>query len=534
MRKTLALALALMMLLSAVPFSAFAQEAAYDWLLDTTPITLTLFEDWPTTVVDDENSLALKRIEEITGVRLERQFPVAWDGQQLALMLASDSLPDIIVIETGASWRSPFIEQARQAGAIWAYDDLIEQYAPNFKDLVAPEYFEMFKSEDGKTYEYVNAINTAIAQEKKQEFGAVGSAGATLIRGDFYEVVGSPDVSTPDGFIDALKKLKEAYPDRIPFITPADVWKSPISDFSAQFGVPPYHVEEGKVYDQLKAPSAVEAAVFLNRLAREGLMPKEAILEGTDVQAMVFNGEVISYWWNTRDEGKVPDDNPETTYTSLPPFTSWHSYNSATVGGWKTILISKKCKNPDRAVRLMEFMASEEGHRVLYWGNLGESPANGGSWSGDMANGPHYYLDEKGKPTYYQEYWAAKLADWDGVAVQSGLKEICYGEDSYYANVQTWMTDDPVAQKEALYYTGKTDYTPWFGIKVVSGSEEDNILTKIKMIKKNYVASVAFAKSEEECRSQYAAMLQEMEDAGLAQLEAYYTAQYEELMAKYN
>lgn len=533
MRRPLALVLALLLMLLTLPTLSMADESQHDWLLDTTPITLTLFEDWPNTNVNDADSIALKNLEKVTGVWLERSFPVAWDGQQLVLMLASNSLPDIMVIEAGAQWRSSFIEQAREADAIWAYDDLIEQYAPHFKELVAPEYFTMFQSADGKTYEYVNAINTALAQEKKKAYGVVGGAGATLVRKDYFDEIGAPDVSTPDTFIAALKAMQEKHPDLVPFITPADTWKSPIGDFAAQFGVPPYTLDGDTLRDQLKDPSALEAALFVNRLAREGVLPKEAILEGTDVQAQVFNGQVLSYWWNTREEGKVPDDNPDTIYTSLEPFTTWHNYNTSTVGGWKTILISKSCKNPERAVRVLEFMASEAGHQLLYWGNLGKSPAQGGVWSGDLENGPHYYLDERGKPTYYQEYWAAKLADWDGVALKSGLKEIAYGEDAYYANVQTWITDDPVAQKEAKYYGGKTDYTPWFGIKPIAGTPEDDILNKIKMIKKNYVATIVFAQTEEVCRGKYAEMLAEMEAAGLAQLEAFYTQRYTELKAIY-
>ena len=533
MRKSLSLLLALLLVLGLAPTAALAEESQFDWLLDTSPVTISLFEDWPTTNVDDANSIAIKNIENITGVKLERSFPVAWDGKDLMFGLISGSLPDIIVMETSAEWRASFVDQARQADAIWAYDDLIEQYAPHFKELVAPEYFEMFKSEDGKTYEYVNAINTALAEEKKQEFGVVGGSGATIVRKDYFDEIGAPDVSTPDGLIAALKAMQEKHPDLVPIMTPADIWRSPMGDFGAQFNVPPYYVNDGKVLDQMKSENALTTTLFVNRLAREGLLPKEALIEGTDVQAMVFNGQLLSYFWNTREEGKVPDDNPDTIYTSLPPFSTWGGYKTSTIGGWKTILISKNCKNPERAIRLLEFMASEEGHRVLYWGIEGDAPENGGVWSEDFANGPHYYIDAQGKPTYYPEYWAAKLADWDGVALKSGLKEICYGEDAYYANVQTWNSEDPVAKKEASFYGGKTEYAPWFAIKTIPGSEEDNILARIKIIKKNYVAPIVFAESEEVCKAEYDKMLLEMEEAGLETLEAFYTAEYESLLAKY-
>lgn len=541
MKKLFALLLSAMLLLSCMT-SAMAyewiteyDESLYDWKTNTEPVTLTLFEDYPNTSVDDENSLGMKKLIENTGVTLQRSFPVAYDGTQIMLMLASNSLPDIIVMENSAEWLDSFVQQAVASDSIWSIDELVEKYAPNFKSLVAPEYFENFKEEDGKTYRITNSINTAKATEAKSAYGVVGGASSTLVRMDIYEEIGSPDMSTPDGFVEALKAMKEKYPDRVPYITPGDVWNSAAAVFGPQFGMAPYLVkEDGTVTDQLYSDEARQAALFANRLAREGLMVRESLIPTTNVSAMVFNGEVMAYFWNTREEGKVPDDNPETYFHSMPPFATYKTYQSPSVGGWKTIMISKNCEHPDRAILALEFMLSQEGNRILYWGNEGASPANGGSWSGDFANGPHYYLDEDGKPTYYADFWTAKCADWDGTAVKSGLKEICYGEDAYLSNVMTWMKDDPISQMEASYYSGKSEYTPWFSIRVPANTDLADIQASIKIIKADYVAKIVFADTEEESIKAYDEMLSKMEKAGQAKLDEFYTETYTTLWAKYN
>ncbi|MDR1531145.1 MAG: extracellular solute-binding protein [Clostridiales bacterium] len=510
---------------------AAAVDVRFDWLLDTSPVTLRLFEDWPGGV-DDPSLLGIQKLQAATGVTLRRSYPTAWDGQELILMLASDSLPDIIVMENGAAWKSNFIQQARDAGKIWAYDDLIEQYAPHFKELAAPEYFEMFKSDDGKTYEYVNAIRTSLYSQKSEEYGVVGHPSAVLVRQDYYDESGAPDMTTPDGFINGLKKMRDAHPNLIPLITPWDTWGSPLGNFGEQFGVAPYYAADGRIYDQLRSPAALETVLFINRLTREGLMPKESIIEGTDVQALVFNGEVISYLWGTLEEGKVPDDNPDTIYAFLKPLNTWKRYDTASIGGWKSILISKKCEYPDRAVRLLEFMASEEGHKTLYWGEEGPAPSEGGAMA-DLAKGPHYYIDASGKPTHYAEYLAEKAADWDGAALKSGLRQICYGEDSYFRDVVTWNNDDPLTIKEKEIYGGKIEYVPEMSIRVQPDTPEEEIKIRVDQIKRDAVAGILFAETEAACRAAYDGMLQELEEAGLAALEDYYTAQFAELSAIY-
>jgi len=254
MKKLFALLLSAVILLSctsgalAYEWITDYDESLYDWRTNTTPVTLTLFEDYPNTTVDDENSLGMKKLIEHTGVTLDRSFPVAYDGTQIMLMLASNSLPDIIVMENSAEWLDSFVQQAVASDSIWCIDDLIEQYAPNFKSLVAPEYFENFKEEDGKTYRITNSINTAKATEAKSAYGVVGGASCTLVRMDIYEEIGSPDMSTPDGFVAALKAMQEKYPDRVPYITPGDVWNNAASVFGSQFGVAPYLVKEDGTY----------------------------------------------------------------------------------------------------------------------------------------------------------------------------------------------------------------------------------------------------------------------------------------------
>ncbi len=499
-----------------------------DWELDTSPVTLEVFEDWPSDRESIYETPVYKRVVQDTGVSLKISTPVSFDGQKLSLMLASNSLPDLIQLESGAAWCNTFINQAVEAGKLWSFDELAEQYAPKFKSLVQPEYFNNFKSPDGKTYKYVTAINTQQTKDMKIKYGAIGAQNAVLIRKDLYEEAGSPDVTTPDGLINALKAISAKHKDLIPYTTPFDGWNNPTGPWAAQLGLAPYYLKDGKLYFGMRAPEARQVISFVNKLTTSGLMPKEALTDSPDIcQKRVLNGEVISYHWNTFEEGKTVENKPDESYMALPPFTTFKSYDTSSLGGWKVMIIPKTSKLADRTIRYMEYLASPKGQEAVWWGVKGEAPEQGGKYSGDLLKGPHYYMLGD-KPTFYPEFWAAKLADWDGVGKKTGIEGIPYAADSYQSFCPQWNPDDPKSKKAKELYADRIVYASEFSIQIQSDTEEGVINSKIGEIMKQYLARILFASNEQEALKQFEAMLSECDSAGLPKLEEYYNKVYQE------
>ncbi len=534
MKKFLALLLALTLALGVSNAFAFEwlltyDESQYDWLLDTSPVTLEIRTS-DTSVYDDESCKSIKTLADATGVTIKRTSTGDNDGTGLTLALAANELPDIIVTEASADFLNNFMAQAIATDSIWALDDLIELYAPHFKELVDPEQFTEYQWEDGKTYKFVNAITSARYLEARALSGSVGTPAANLIRQDWYDEIGRPEMTTPETFIDALLKIKANHPDCYAWVGPTDNWSSPYSQYDAWFGRPPYFMDENKqVHDNAFTPEAREAAMFTNRLYREGLLTKEDILDSFDVQANVFAGKIACYKWNTAEDGKKVDG-VDTCYNVIRPFDSFKTYSTSSIGGgWKAIMISKNCKYPDRAIRLLEFMTSQEGSRVLYWGIEGPKPEDGGAFNeDDYAAGPHYFINDEGRPTFYPGYIAAQNADWDGSHKKAGLHELWYGENSLYNNMVNWDTSSDFEKLKSDYYGGKVSIPmSQFSIKVPDSDEElQEIRSRINQIKKNYVASVVYAETEEEASAQFDAMLNEITNAGESKLSECYTQQY--------
>ena len=62
------------------------------------------------------------------------------------------------------------------------------------------------------------------------------------------------------------------------------------------------------------------------------------------------------------------------------------TYNGRNSLGWDAIGITKNCKNPEKAMQFINFLASEEGQYLLMWGIEGKS------WN--MVDGKHKPTDD--------------------------------------------------------------------------------------------------------------------------------------------
>ncbi len=96
---------------------------------------------------------AYQELERRTGIHIDFQHPaVGQDAEQLSLLLASGTYPDIIQTDWLNIKGGP--SQAIQDRVILKLNDLIEQYAPNIKQLYAkhPDWRKMTRTDAGEDY----------------------------------------------------------------------------------------------------------------------------------------------------------------------------------------------------------------------------------------------------------------------------------------------------------------------------------------------------------------------------------------------
>lgn len=521
---------------SSAPGGSAAASASADAGADTSPLTLSLYSDraW----YSDWTGPGAKRITAKTGVGFEVKKPVQddGDGKDISLMIASNSLPDVMVVDVG----NKMLQQLIDGNYLYSMDELIDKYAPDMRKTLdeqfGPELLTNFKEKDGKTYKLVSGYQTDkyLEQATKNSGLAPVWLPQLVVRKDFYDEIGRPDTTTPEGFLSALEQMAAKHPDKIPYLGDKGQHDGNLSWFVPQFGIAPYYADGDTLKHMIHDPNWKAMIKFGYTLASKGLLTKESFVNTGDVTAQkVAAGDAIVAALNSAAENSAPPkDNPNTKFEMLQPFSTY-AY-STIPRGWMALVIPKSNKNPERTMKLLEYVASPQGQADFSFGVEGQGPDD----FKNVADGPHFYYDKsvandfypQGKPTYTKGFQEALDKDWSGTWKQAGFGEPIVLLSNWAAsNAVAWNPQDP---KKAAYdklMAPKMKYYPDFDIRIDSASPLGIIEAKVKSLMQEYVTKLVFASSDSEFEDTFKSMEGIADKLGIADLEAEYTKQYNEL-----
>ena len=487
------------------------------WKSDTSPVDLSLFINGSYFIVDMYGTdPASKRAQAQTGVTLKVTKPIADDNQKINIMIASDDIPDIIIDDrTYPTW-GEMINNKQLADL----DELIDQYAPDLRKNVGEDIFNISRI-NGKLYkinDYVEGDNF-MALAKKYNGLVMSNQPVLLVRMDYFDEIGAPAIKTAGEFMDAVSKMVDNHPDHIGFYGGDGAFLSSIGPLRHHFGIAGWYEENGKLLYNFKNPKYLDALMWANQMATKGLLTKESYVDDSNVsRGKVSQGLTITYTWTLGEVGRVPGDNPDTTYQPLPP---WDTYTQTRSGaGWMAVGIGAKSANQRRAIQFLDYCNSEDGMTALQYGTEGDE------YSGDPAAGPNWHMVD-GKPTFLQDYYTEKLADWDGISRKNGLGE--YGTlqfDSGPINLPAWIPGDTFMESMNDQFGDMVKYRPDLDILIPAGTDEDVIKQKIADLLKDYMVKIIFEKDADAARALYDEFIDSVNQAGANKVEEYATSQW--------
>ena len=342
MRKILAMLLALTLLLSAGSALAATQWGPTEpksWLENTSPVTLDVYVNMNWWSADWSDPVA-QNITAQTGVSCNVITPVADDDTQLIMMLNSGDVPDIIITEL---YKTDLLNMMIESGVAAPLDELAEKYAPEMFTNCDPDVWEGYRQEDGHTYWLTGFGISDYYMEKALEYNRLVQAnqGVLLLREDYYQEIGSPDISTPEKFFDALCKMHENHPDKIAYyegdsnVSAAN--NADVGMLAKYFGVPPYvENEDGTLSMNYRSQEWLNAVTYANKLARAGLYTTDSFIDDDATQqSKKYNGDVICYSWTAIEHGMAVEDS---RYIVVEPWDSYRDYRTST--GWTVALIN--------------------------------------------------------------------------------------------------------------------------------------------------------------------------------------------------
>ncbi|MGG4345301.1 extracellular solute-binding protein [Paenibacillus lautus] len=319
--------------------------------------------------------------QEKTGVPLEFTAPPTGQVREsLNVMLASGDLPDMIEYNfIGDFPGGP--EKAINDGYILKLNDLIDQYAPNLKKYLEenPDIDKMVKTDSGSYYVFPFI--------RGDEYLRVFQG--PIIRKDWLDELELPVPETIDEWTTTLRAFKEKKGAAAPFSVvskPRFFNDSGNGAFIGAFGVNRgFYQEDGQIKFGPAEASFKEYLKLFQAWYKEGLIDKNIATADTKAVdgnmasgatgATVGNaGGGIGKWQplveaNDPDAVLVAAPYPVLKKGDVPKFGQ-RNQGYASEG---TVAITTAAKDPELAVRMLDYGYSEEGHMFFNFGEEGVS-----------------------------------------------------------------------------------------------------------------------------------------------------------------
>ena len=340
-------------------------EVTFDWYINYSWFNT----KWGNNAVSDA-------ITKKTGVNINFITPQGNEEEKLNALIASKSLPDLITL----GWWEPQVNDIIQADMVYALNELADEYDPYFWEVCDEQAVSWYTQEDGNIYGYPCSSVTPDDVENNDN---IGSNQTFLVRKDIYEAIGSPDMTTIKGFEEAVKMAAEKFPivDGKPLIPIGahffdDTGNVSFDQYMQNFLAVPYE-KDGKIYDRYTDPEYIEWLRMFNRLSREGYLSTDVFIDQRiQMEEKIAEGRYFCMLYQYTDmaaqQKALYSKNPDGIYIAVdgPKNSNGddHVLPTNTVCGWTITMVSKNCKNPGRAIELIDYMISEEGQKMVFLG----------------------------------------------------------------------------------------------------------------------------------------------------------------------
>jgi putative aldouronate transport system substrate-binding protein len=320
-----------------------------------------------------------------------------------------------------------------------SYNDLLTQYLTEEEQNYFRKDVLAWYAIGDKTYAYPNYAYST--EDLPKGTGLIPNRGI-VFRQDLYKQIGSPDMSSPAGFLGACEKASKLTYNDLPVIG-LQLYENGNEAYSiiSQYFAVPWETKDGQAYNVWQNGENKESYAFLNEAYRRGLILESNFSDTRDqIREKIANGRVFALAAGPQDFStefqSLFDQDKEAYYIPEELHNAAGDDPTLTdISGWGYLqtVISSACKAPDRFIKLVSFLVGPDGSKQMAYG-----------WEGEQWN---YNGDGSISPT--DSYVQAKEAD------PNLTKQIGIGAFDLYANFAYLMQftpplnlDDPVQYKD--------------------------------------------------------------------------------------
>lgn len=469
-------------------------------------------------------------------------------NERLNLMIASDDYPDMMIYMNATQ-----IQDWIEAGKVLPTEDLMKKFAPEYYEQFK-DYIPRMKADDGNLYKL------AVCWGNMTPENTIPLADtAPAIRYDWYNEIGAPDISTPDGFYNALKEMVAKHPTspqgNKTYATSfydtksvSSVVPSHLSWWGGMFGLKQgmdINDETNEVKYWINSDKGTKVVSYLNRFYREGLMDPDGFTipleqwseKAIDERYAAFVGPfwipgfyATDHWFKLKG-ADYPSDMRYANYDVKDPEVPHSTYNPKNTSGNGFIIMTDKCRNPADTMRWLNFENSTLGTKLVGYGipNLPDSV-----WTLDD-KGNYAFVPEKVEqitsevPTFDFEKFLLVGGD-NALQISSSINMMEDGSNCWFnqSNKDKWKKMKDENLKDSMY-----DNTAMATITVPAEDPVTTIKQRCADILMTAFAKAVSAPTEEECLAILDKARADVNGAGMLDVEKFYTDAYKANLEKY-
>ena len=385
-------------------------------------------------------------IKEKTGAKIKFTTPVTDDGSKLSTLIAGNKLPDLVSVR---AWDDVYSRLANQ-GYLYPLNDLMNNWAPSFNHRKQEDVFSWFEQADSKTYGLPNFAYSSKYMPKDEQ---TEPNSCILVREDYFNDIKtntSFDMTTKQGFIDACKYIKGKY-SQISYpvlMQNFELDGNASINLLAQYFCTPFENTDGSYHYRPTDPKFKEAVEFLNTLRKEGVLIDANLgmnyenIRTAIAQARAFVTLVTPQDFQMAFQS-LYNQSPSIRY--IPLVLRNQNGDDPVLQdvrgmGYLLTTVPKNCKRPDKVIKLLDYLNSEEGQRLVAFGEEGVTWNWTDSTKTKLEWTPQYLEDfnnnNTGQYGLYQMSLQMNLAYINKLKPENGKKPV----DVYIENLKRPMT----------------------------------------------------------------------------------------------
>lgn len=445
---------------------------SWEYIPDGTNETINWYVDVSSWAIPSENDV-IQYIKEKTGITVKFETPVQDDGQKLATILQADEddIPDLISVPTS---NSKALAMLAKQGVVYDINTLADKWAPTLYDHLPEDVIEWWSYANGKTYGIPNHYysyediptgtklqpnggmmvrkdifnawqtyvsnridgNTSLGDLDGEKNGSITYA--SMNGGANKTVVNAGYITTPEGFKAACKFAMENYygTNKGQITTALELAQftntgNASLEWLAEFFAVPFEDEQGNYLYRFTNEAYAEALYYLNNLYSTKVGQNRLISDSNftakydGVGGVIASASAFATLVTPQDYQMHFQTAKEAGYEYVSMYITNYEGDAPVLRdirgyGYLFNMVSVGCQRPDLVIKLLDFLSSDEGQRIISLGVEG----NTWNWSDST----------KTEIVYTEEYLADK-------ALQTTAKYGALTFDllinyQYYDNVQ--------------------------------------------------------------------------------------------------